>query len=236
MMRMVKMELVVFGQYLKQLSFSILFMAVCFAAGTGSTSALPGIIFMMGMFSLSNSASNYDERNDWVAFRLAMPVSRKEVVLGRYVFVLAGALSAPLLVGAAALVLSMLGQASMLPAVVARMVRLDADALQVGLFTLAFCSAMGFAIASVSMPVFFKFGQTKATQWLPFIMMFLGVAPLMIVGFMGEEAMMAVQQALAFAETPEGLAAFAAGACAFGLVCYAVSCVISLRIYSARDL
>ena len=66
--------------------------------------------------------------------------------------------------------------------------------------------------------------------------MFLGVAPLVIVGFMGEEAMMAAQQALAFAETPEGLAAFAAGACAFDLMCYAVSCAISLRIYSARDL
>ncbi len=236
MMRMIKMELVVFGQYLRQLSFSILFMAVCFAAGMGSTSALPGIIFMMGMFSLSNSASNYDERNDWAAFRLTMPVSRREVVLGRYVFVLAGALSVSLLVGVAALVLSMLGQTSMLPEVVARVVRLDADALQAGLFTLAFCSAMGFVIASVSMPVFFKFGQTKATQWLPFIMMFLGVAPFMIVGFMGEEAMMAAQRALAFAETPEGLAAFAAGACVFGLVCYAVSCAISLRIYSARDL
>lgn len=236
MMRMVKMELVVFGQYLKQLFFSILFMAVCFAAGTGSTSALPGIIFMMGIFSLSNSASNYDEHNGWAAFRLTMPVSRREVVLGRYLFVLAGALSVSLLVAAAALVLSMLGQASMLPEVVARVVRLDADAMQAGLFTLAFCSAVGFVIASVSMPVFFKFGQTKATQWLPFIMMFLGVAPFMIVGFMGGEAMMAAQRALAFAETPEGLAAFAAGACAFGLVCYAVSCVISLRIYSARDL
>lgn len=236
MMRMVKMELVVFGQYLKQLFFSILFMAVCFAAGTGNTSALPGIIFMMGIFSLSCSASNYDEHNGWAAFRLTMPVSRREVVLGRYLFVLAGALSESLLVAAAALVLSMLGQASMLPEVVARVVRLDADAMQVGLFTLAFCSAVGFVIASVSMPVFFKFGQTKATQWLPFIMMFLGVAPFMIVGFMGGEAMMAAQRALAFAETPEGLAAFAAGACAFGLVCYAVSCVISLRIYSARDL
>ncbi len=236
MMRMVKMELVVFGQYLKQLSFSILFMAVCFAAGMGSTSALPGIIFMMGMFSLSNSASNYDERNDWAAFRLTMPVSRKEVVFGRYLFVLAGALSVSLLVGAAALVLSILGDASVLPEVVARVVRLDADALQAGLFTLAFCSAMGFVITSVSMPVFFKFGQTKATQWLPFIMMFLGVAPFMVVGFMGEEAMMAAQRALAFAETPEGLAAFAAGACAFGLMCYVVSCAISLRIYSARDL
>lgn len=112
MMRMLKMELVVFGQYLKQLSLSILFMAICFAAGMGSTSALPGIIFMMGIFSLSNSASNYDEHNDWAAYRLTMPVSRREVVLGRYLFVLVGALSLSLLVGVAILVLSMLGEAS----------------------------------------------------------------------------------------------------------------------------
>ena len=236
MMRMLKMELTVFGQYLRQLAFSILFMAVCFTVGVGSTSMLPGIIFMMGMFSLSNSASHYDEQNDWAAFRLTMPVSRRDVVLGRYLFVLAGTLIASLFVAVAACLLSWMGGASLLPEVVANVVRLDADMIQAGVFALAFCSAMGFVIASVSMPVFFKFGQTKATQWLPFIMMFLGVAPFMIVGFMGEEAMMAAQRALAFAETPEGLAAFAAGTCAFGLVCYAASCAISLRIYSARDL
>ena len=232
MMRMIKMELVVFGQYLKQLSFSILFMAVCLSAGMGSTFALPGIIFMMGMFSLSNSASNYDEHNGWAAFRLTMPVSRREVVLGRYLFVLAGALPVSLLVLAAALGLAALGEASMLPAVVARVVRLDADALRAVMFTFAFCSAMGFIIASV----FFKFGQTKATQWLPFIMLFLGVAPFVLVGFLGKDAMAAAQRALSFAETPEGLAAFAAGALVFGLVCYAVSALISLHIYKARDL
>lgn len=48
MMRMLKMELTVSGQYLRQLAFSILFMAVCFTVGMGSTSMLPGIIFMMG--------------------------------------------------------------------------------------------------------------------------------------------------------------------------------------------
>ena len=104
------------------------------------------------------------------------------------------------------------------------------------MFTFAFCSAMGFIIASVSMPVFFKFGQTKATQWLPFIMMFLGVAPFALVGFLGKDAMAAAERALSFAETPEGLAAFAAGALVFGLVCYAVSALISLHIYKARDL
>ena len=236
MMRMLKMELAVFGQYLRQLAFSILFMAVCFTVGMGSTSMLPGIIFMMGMFSLSNSASHYDEQNDWAAFRLTMPVSRRDVVLGRYLFVLAGTLIASLFVTVAACLLSWMGGASLLPEVVANVVRLDADMIQAGVFTLALCSAMGFVIASVSMPVFFKFGQTKATQWLPFIMMFLGVAPFMVVGFMGEEAILAMQQALSFAETPEGLTSFAMGALIFGVACYIVSALVSLRVYKARDL
>lgn len=236
MMRMLKMELTVFGQYLRQLAFSILFMAVCFAAGMGSASALPGIIFMMGMFSLSNSASHYDEQNDWSAFRLTMPVSRRDVVLGRYLFVVAVALAVSLLVTVVVCLLSWMGEASLLPELVANAVCLDADMIQTGVFTLAFCSAMGFVIASVSMPVFFKFGQTKATQWLPFIMMFLGVAPFMVVGFMGEDAIMAMQQALSFAETPEGLTSFAMGALIFGVACYVVSALVSLRVYKARDL
>ena len=231
MMRMLKMELTVFGQYLRQLGLSILFMAVCFTAGMGSTSALPGIIFMMGMFSLSNSASHYDEQNDWAAFRLTMPVSRRDVVLGRYLFVLAGTLIASLFVSVAACLLSWMGGASLLPEVVANMVRLDADMIRAGVFALAFCSAMGFVIASVSMPVFFKFGQTKATQWL-----FLGVAPVMAGGFMGEEAIVPMQRALSFAETPEGLTSFAMGALIFGVVCYIVSALVSLRVYKARDL
>lgn len=95
---------------------------------------------------------------------------------------------------------------------------------------------MGFVIASVSMPMFFKFGQTKATQWLPFIMMFLGVAPVMAGGFMGEEAIVPMQQALSFAETPEGLTSFTVGALIFGVVCYIVSALVSLRVYKAREL
>lgn len=236
MMRMLKMEFTVFGQYLRQLAFSFLFMAVCFTVGVGSTSVLPGIIFMMGMFSLSNSASHYDEQNDWAAFRLTMPVSRRDVVLGRYLFVLAGTLIASLFVAVAACLLSWMGGASLLPEMVANVVRLDADMIQAGVFALAFCSAMGFVTASVSMPVFFKFGQTKATQWLPFIMMFLGVAPVMAGGFMGEEAIVPMQQALSFVETPEGLASFTVGALIFGVVCYAVSALVSLRVYKARDL
>ena len=236
MMRMLKMELTVFGQYLRQLALTTVIMAVCLTIGMGSTASLPGIIFMMEMLSLTTSASHYDEQNDWAAFRLTMPVSRRDVVLGRYLFVFLGSLVCAALTVFGALVFAGLASVDMLPAGVADVVRLDADAIRVGGFTLAVCGAMGMLTASVSMPMFFKFGQTKATQWLPFIMVLLGMAPFMVVGFMGEEALVAAQQALSFAETPEGLMSFAVGAVVFGVVCYIVSALVSLRVYKARDL
>lgn len=236
MMRMLKMELTVFGQYLRQLALTMVIMAVCFTIGMGSMASLPGIIFMMAMFSFTTSASHYDEQNDWAAFRLTMPVSRRDVVLGRYLFVFLGSLVCAALTALGAFIFSGLASVGMLPAGVADVVRLDADAVRTGGFTFAVCGAMGMLTASVSMPVFFKFGQTKATQWLPFIMVLLGMAPFMVVGFMGEDAMTAAQQALSFVETPEGLMLFAAGALIFGVACYTVSALVSLRVYKARDL
>ena len=45
-----------------------------------------------------------------------------------------------------------------------------------------------------------------------------------------------MQRALSFAETPEGLTSFTVGALIFGAVCYAVSALVSLRVYKAREL
>ncbi len=53
---------------------------------------------------------------------------------------------------------------------------------------------------------------------------------------MGEEAIVPMQQALSFAETPEGLTSFTVGALIFGEVCYIVSELVSLRVYKAREL
>lgn len=236
MMRMLKMELTVFGQYLKQLTLTMVIMAVCFTIGMGSAASLPGIIFMMAMFSFTTSASHYDEQNDWAAFRLTMPLSRRDVVLGRYLFVFLGSLACAALTALGAFIFAGLASVDMLPAGVADVVRLDVDAVRIGGFTFAVCGVMGMLTTSVSMPVFFKFGQTKATQWLPFIMVLLGMAPFMVMGFMGKETLAAAQQVLSIVETPEGLTLFAVGALIFGMTCYIVSALLSLRVYKARDL
>ncbi len=240
MMRMLKMEFTVFGQYLRQLSLTMVIMAVCITIGSGSAVSLPGIIFMMTMFSFTMSASHYDEQNNWAAFRLTMPLSRRDVVLGRYLFVFLGSCACAALAALGALALAGLASVDVLPAGVADMVRLDAEGALIGGFTLAVCGAMGMLTASVSMPVFFKFGHTKATQWLPFIMIFLGMILFLTVGLMEGEAISTLQRALSFAETPEGLAEglplFTMGASAFGVACYVASALVSLRVYRSREL
>lgn len=236
MMRMMKMELAVFKQYLMRMVLSLLIVTVCFTLGVGSTFPIPGMAFLLMMFNLTASLSNYDEHNDWGSYRLTMPLSRRDVVLGRYAAVLAGALAMTLAVGVVVCALSALAGAVPLPDALASFLRIDPAILNEVVFTFVFCGAMGFAIASVCMPVFFKFGQTKATQWLPFIMMLLGVLPFALASILGEGAMATVETALAFAETPQGLAAFCAGVALFSLVCYAASIAVSLRVYRARDL
>lgn len=236
MMRMLKMEFTVFGQYLRQLALTMVIMAVCLTIGMGSTASLPGIIFTMAMFSLTMSASNYDEQNGWAAFRLAMPLSRRDVVVGRYLFVFLVSFACAAFAAIGVLVLAALASVDVLPAGVADVVHLDADTVGVGGLILAVCGTMGMLTASVSIPVFFKFGQTKATQWLPFIMVFLGMALFLVVGIIGEEAVSAAQEALSFVETPEGMMTFVAGALVFGVACYVVSALVSLRVYRSRDL
>ncbi len=82
MFRMMRMEWVVFAQYLKQMLFTMLITMACLAAGMGSLAPLPSIAFAMVMFNMSTSGSAYDEQNDWGAYRLITPISRRDVVLG----------------------------------------------------------------------------------------------------------------------------------------------------------
>ncbi len=53
---------------------------------------------------------------------------------------------------------------------------------------------------------------------------------------MREEALVPMQQALSFVETPEGLTSCTGGALSFGAVCAAVSALVSLRVDQAREL
>lgn len=236
MLRMMKMEFVVLKKYLKQIAFTMAFVVICFVAGMESLVSVPGMAFLMVMFSVSTSVSAYDEQNSWGMFRLVMPLSRRDVVFGRYAFNLLLACVAGLVAAALVAGFLALGAAVELPDFLADLAVWDAQQLEATLAASISCACIGLCLCSVTLPAYFKFGQTKATQYLPFIMLFLSVAPFLALGAIGGPLLDQVKDAIELTATTGGLGMVAFAALGISLAVYAASACIAVRLYAARDL
>lgn len=236
MLRMMKMELAVLKKYLKQITFTMLIVIVCLVAGMGSLMSVPGVAFLTVTFSVSMSASAYDDQNGWGSYRLVMPVTRREVVQGRYALNLLLAIAAAVVAAVLMTAFIALGSAVELPEFLANIAVWDNQQLEATLAASISCACIGLCICSVTLPAYFKFGMTKATQYLPFIMIFLSVAPFLVLGVIGGPLLDQVKGAIELAETTGGLGLIAFAALAVSLAVYAASSFIAVRLYSARDL
>lgn len=236
MLRMMKMELAVLKKYLKQITFTMLIVIVCFVAGMGSLTSVPGMAFLTVTFSVSMSASAYDDQNGWGSYRLVMPVTRREVVQGRYALNLLLAIAAAVVAAVLMTAFIALGSAVELPEFLANLAVWDNQQLEATLAASTSCACIGLCMCSVTLPAYFKFGMTKATQYLPFIMIVLSVAPFLVLGVIGGPLLDQVKGAIELAETTGGLGLIAFAALAISLAVYAASSFIAVRLYSARDL
>ena len=241
MKRAYLMEMTIFRDYIKQLMGVGFFVSIFVSAGMGSIVAAPAILttmfFMMGCIS----ASAYDEQSNWGAFRLTMPVSRRDVVLGRYgVIVTLGFLG--MAAGwAACLLILALGSAVELPFGLSNAIAFDEGMFLGEVFSTAFCMALGSLIASIETPIYFKFGQNKTTQWLPMITVLLFVGPMLIINGTGilDNGSMSfgnIASLLGFIETPVGVATCFAIFLAFTVVVLGISAAVSLKLYEGREL
>lgn len=236
MLRMMKMELAVLKKYLRQIALTMAIVTVCLVAGMSSLVSVPGVTFLMLMFSMSMSASAYDEQNGWGAYRLVMPVTRRDVVQGRYAFNLLVASAAAAVAAVAVAAFIALGSMVELPEFLAKLAAWDSQQLGATLAASTSCICIGLSMCSVTLPAYFKFGMTKATQYLPFIMLLLGVAPFLVLGVIGGPLLDQVKGAIELTETTGGMGMIAFVALAISLAVYTASSFIAVRLYSSRDL
>ena len=241
MKRAYLIELTVFRDYGKQLLALGFLVAVLVGCGMQTVLAAPSIITCMFFMLGAMGAPAYDEQNDWGRFRLTLPLSRRDVVLGRY-----GAIVTLGLGGMAggvlpALALGAVASAVDLPGELSEALSLSGDTLSGMAFATTFCLLIGATVASVVTPIYFRLGQTKATQLLPTIIVMIFVLPVVFLGNSGllDGAIPGLDQIaafLAYIETPEGLVVGCAGMVAAAGVILAASAALSLRLYETREL
>lgn len=241
MKRAYLMEMTVFRDYAKQLLGIGFFVVIFVSGGMGTIVAAPAILTMMFFLMGTMAAAAYDEQNGWGLFRLTMPVSRRDVVLGRYGVIVTLGLFGLVAGLAAGAVLVGLAQVMPLPFGLSDALALSTEDVLATFFAAAFCLMLGAVITSIETPVYFRLGQNKTTQWLPMITVLVFVGPMLIIngtGILDDGAinLAAIGELLGFIESPVGVAVFFAAAVVVAAVALSISAAVSLKLYDRREL
>ena len=183
-------------------------------------------------FSLIIMILSLDERANWQQFRLALPISRGDVIRGRYVsFLLLALLGIAVGLLTAFLVIVAAQLMPTVPQLAALMANFSWQALL--MVSVAGISIILVMLAIV-MPLFSRFGMTKAVRYLPLLIIF-GVWIAFTLPQNGPPPAV-VRDVLNLLETPAGTVAVAAGILAIVAVAYVISAIISTGLYKKREL
>ena len=187
-----------------------------------------GYVGLMVLFS-------FDEQNKWQEMRLALPVSRTEVVMGRYISILLCSLLGAVVVLAVIAVLALL--AAVLPAGSAMAACLDECNPGSIVLMIGISLVLSLAATALAAPVVFRVGFTGAVRYLPFaffaLIAFGACIAKLAPGGQGAGVWVGgLLDAVALHLTPLGLGfALIAGM----LTVYAASAALSAKLYRGRS-
>ena len=191
MFSMIKCDLACLRGVARNLAGTALFVAAIFALAMGASGVLCAATIVIAL-SVVNRLMAYDEQNNWQAFRQALPLSRGQVVCGRYVTV-ALCVLASLLVGIAVALLTDLVISVVVSMHPGLQLNNWSELLDLslrpwdllGLF--AACGAAGVAVSffglALTLPFMFRFGFTKGARYIPLVFVVLSL--LVVLGMEG---------------------------------------------------
>lgn len=183
-------------------------------------------------FSLTFTIIAYDERGDWQQFRLALPLSRTDVITGRYasigVLVLIGAAMGLVLTG----IILLAGQVTldgMVPPALVEELSWQGIMLATGLGI-----TIILLMLSVTLPLVSRFGMTKAVRYLPLAIILIVV----LVGTGASNFQMPpfVIDLITWVNTPAGTVVASVGIVVIAVLLYAASTALSVKLYAKREL
>lgn len=232
MKAMIMSDLLIAKKYLWQQLGIATIVGVFLAIMMGNLYVVSPMIGVMVPFSLTITILALDERANWQQFRLALPISRTDMITGRYVSfgllalcgIAVGLLATFLIIAAAQIVPNV-------PQLADLMVNLSWQTI---LFPTVIGLVMVLLMLSITMPLFSRFGMTKGVRYLPLVIIF-GVWIGFSVGGSNLSSEFFVNLK-ALLETTLGAIGVAAALLAAIAVLYAISAVISVRLYKKREL
>lgn len=243
MFSMIKCDLACLRGVARNLAGTALFVAAIFALAMDASGVLCAATIVI-VLSVVNRLMAYDEQNNWQAFRQALPLSRGQVVCGRYVTV-ALCVFASLLVGIAVALLTDLVISVVVSMHPGLQLNNWSELLDLSLRLrdlvelFVACGAAGVAVSffglALTLPFMFRFGFTRGARYIPLVfvvlslLVFLGMEGISSSGF--DPATLAP-----LLENTGTIVGISLGVVLVSLVVYGLSCLVSLRLYATREL
>ncbi|MEG0015930.1 MAG: ABC-2 transporter permease [Gordonibacter sp.] len=224
-------DLLVAKKYFVQQILLCLVVAVFVCIMTSNLYVGMPLASVMMPFSLAFTLFALDERGNWEQFRLALPLSRTDIILGRYASLAVLALIGLVL---GALILGLVVAAATLFPSIPQLAGLLTTLSWQGIVLVAAISiVIILAMFSLTMPLVSRFGMTKAVRFVPLLAV-VGIMVVFSLGGNDEMSVFATNLANLLA-TPGGTLAVAGIVLAAGLALYALSGVLSVRLYAKRQ-
>ncbi len=219
---------------LAQMALIYLACGIFICIGMKSVLGMVGAISAMTPFFLTFTFAGYDTLNGWERYRAALPLSRRDIVLGRYANVLACSV-----VAAAASVVAGLAIAAFAPSLpigeeLASNLAKEADLALLALVAVSALAVM-LIVTSFLLPAVFRFGMNKAMRFVPigmFVVIMLGGLALPNIAGMPD----VLVQLDAWLSDPSNMPLATAAIAGITLAVFAASCLVAVRLYRSKDL
>ncbi|BAQ31637.1 ABC-2 transporter permease [Bifidobacterium scardovii] len=209
---------------LKMQSVPMVFAAAIFMA-------FPMVTLSLGM---------YDELGTWSVYRLSLPVSRRDLVFGRYLtavamigegFVIAVASTALMAAVSGVWSVASPRSAPLMPASM-----LAAPALGIALVTASLSILVSVLLFGVITPMYYRLGMTKLTRVIPGIGVLGSIALVALFGGASDRLAAALPAFVDWLQRPASMALVSGGMLAAAVAVMAVSLAVSVRVYETREI
>ena len=222
MLAAVKFELAIIRTMVPVLAVTIVFVCVIMCFGMGSyagASAACAMVPILVMFSLFGC----DDQNGWLRYRAALPLARRDIVVGRYLSIVACSL-------AALVALFSVTMACVLafPAVGIEMEQTSTPEI----FSACVAStAIVLVLVAIAQPFSIKFGGSKGVRYIGCALMFIGCLIYVASQFVLPDVFGGLADWISY----HPIASLAA-LIVVSLAIYAASCKLSICIFEKKDI
>ena len=222
MLASVKSELAIIRTMAPALTVTIVFVCAFMCFGMGSyagASAACAMVPILVMFSLLG----YDDQNGWLRYRAALPLARRDIVVGRYLAIVACSL-----VALVALFVVTMACVLAFPAVGIEMEQTSMPEI----FSACVAStAIGLVLVAIAQPFSIKFGGSRGVRYIGCALMFIGCLIYVASQFVLPDVFGGLADWISYHPV-----ASLAALIVVSLAIYAASCKLSICIFEKKDI